>query len=108
MSASGLSELHLVPQGTTINAAYYINEILEPTLLPVLKRTKRSVGITARKMVNRRTETVFMQDGAPAHTARVTQAWCEENLPGFLKKEEWPPNSPDLNRIIRLRTVGES
>ena len=44
-------------------------------------------------------EMVFMQDGAPAHTAQLTQQRCIEHLPGFLHKEEWPPNSPDLNPI---------
>lgn len=39
----------------------------------------------------------FQQDGAPAHTAKLTQDWCEANLPNFLRKDEWPPSSPDLN-----------
>jgi len=99
MSASGLSELHIVPQGTKVNAQYYIDNILQPTLLPVLTRRKKSGPATTRKMFNRRSELVFMHDGAPAHTARVTQQWCVEHLPGFLRKEEWPPNSPDLNPI---------
>ncbi|KAI3375540.1 hypothetical protein L3Q82_003863 [Scortum barcoo] len=52
-------------------------------------------------MFNRSAEMVFVQDGAPAHTAHTTQQWCSEQLPGFLHKEEWPwpPNSPYLNPI---------
>lgn len=99
MSASGLSELHIVPQGTTINAEYYINNILQPVLLPALARKKKSGSVIEKKMFNRRSELVFMQDGAPAHTARVTQQWCSEQVSGFLSKEQWPPNSPDLNPI---------
>lgn len=99
MSSSGLSELHVIPQGTTINAEYYVKNILQPVLLPILTRKKKSGPVTARKMFNRRAEMVFVQDGAPAHTARTTQQWCSEQLPGFLHKEEWPPNSPDLNPI---------
>ena len=37
--------------------------------------------------------------GAPAHTVRVTQQWCVEQLSGFLPKEEQPLNSPDQNII---------
>ena len=40
---------------------------------------------------------LFQQDGAPAHTARVTQTWLSENIPDFIDKGEWPPSSPDLN-----------
>jgi hypothetical protein len=71
MSASGLSELHIVPQGTTINAQYYTKSILHQALLPVLARKKKSGPVTERKMFNRRSEMVFMQDDAPAHTAMV-------------------------------------
>ena len=40
---------------------------------------------------------LFQQDGAPAHTSKLTQAWLNENIPDFITKEEWPPYSPDLN-----------
>jgi hypothetical protein len=42
---------------------------------------------------------VFQQDGAPAHNAKVTQEWCEANLPEFWSKEVWPPSSPDCNPL---------
>ena len=41
---------------------------------------------------------IFQQDGAPAHTARVTQDWLTANC-HFINKNEWPPNSPDLNPL---------
>ena len=31
------------------------------------------------------------------HTAHQQQEWLETNTPDFIKKDEWPPNSPDLN-----------
>ena len=40
---------------------------------------------------------LWMQDGAPSHTSRRSQAWLGENFADFLRKEEWPPSSPDLN-----------
>ena len=42
----------------------------------------------------------FMQDGAPSHTANVTQAYLKETFGRrFIKKDEWPPNSPDCNPL---------
>jgi hypothetical protein len=38
----------------------------------------------------------FQQDLTPFHTV---QKWCEENLPDFIPKDEWPPISPDLNPL---------
>ncbi|KAI6659436.1 hypothetical protein LOD99_10784 [Oopsacas minuta] len=40
---------------------------------------------------------VFQRDDAPAHTAITTQDWLEGKPPDFIRKEEWPPYSPDLN-----------
>lgn len=42
---------------------------------------------------------IFQQDGAPAHTSRHAQDWLELNTPDFIRKDEWPPNSPDLNPL---------
>jgi hypothetical protein len=41
---------------------------------------------------------VFMQDGAPCHTAKTVQKWLFENVP-YWPKEVWPPSSPDLNPL---------
>ncbi|GFY08203.1 transposable element Tcb2 transposase [Trichonephila clavipes] len=39
---------------------------------------------------------IFMQDGAPCHTARSIQAFlAEQNIPLL----DWPDNSPDMNLI---------
>src|SRR6218665_2845668 len=42
---------------------------------------------------------IFQQDGAPAHTARVTQEWLHANCPEIIEKDHSPPNSPDLNPL---------
>ena len=42
---------------------------------------------------------IFQQDGAPAHTARLAQEWLNVTCPGFIEKDQWPPNSPDLNPL---------
>ena len=42
---------------------------------------------------------IWQQDGAPAHTAKKVQEWCEDNFPYFWDKDVWPPSSPDLNPL---------
>lgn len=44
-------------------------------------------------------DSIFMQDNAPVHTAKIVKKWLEENVPVVLK---WPPYSPDLNPIENL------
>jgi len=40
---------------------------------------------------------IFQQDRAPAHTAKLAQNWIAAICSDFIGKDEWPPNSPDLN-----------
>ena len=44
---------------------------------------------------------IFMQDGAPAHTSRMAMDWLQMRFPGRLISNKsdfvWPPRSPDLN-----------
>ena len=48
----------------------------------------------------------FVQDGAPAHAAKATQAWCQKkNLSNFIEKTCWPPNSPDINPVENLWSI---
>ena len=41
----------------------------------------------------------WQQDGATAHTANDTQQWLENECSDWIKKDEWPPKSPDLNPL---------
>ena len=36
---------------------------------------------------------------ASTHTACATQNWLQTNCPDFIAKDQWPPNSPDLNAL---------
>ena len=44
----------------------------------------------------RRNDSVFQQDGAPAHTVNVVHEWLRSKMK-FWPKDFWPPQSPDLN-----------
>ena len=77
------SPLIVIEEGVKVNSHVYLN-MLEEKVLPWLTE---SFG----------DDFIFTQDGAPAHTANVTQQWCKDHFPGFWDKQMWPPSSPDIN-----------
>jgi AraC-like DNA-binding protein len=81
----GKSRLHFVDDKAKVDATYYVGRLL-PELTADCKRLLPAGFI-------------FQQDGAPAHTARLAQDWLRVNCPGFIEKDQWPPNSPDLNPL---------
>jgi len=42
---------------------------------------------------------VFQQDNAPSHRAKDTIKLLQQETPGFVGSDFWPPNSPDLNPV---------
>ena len=83
MRASVLVDL--IPNKTKVNAKLYVE-----TLLPELVQDCRSVLPSGF---------IFQQDGAPAHMAKLAQDWIATKCIEFISKDEWPPNSPDLNPL---------
>ena len=77
--------LDLIPNKTNVNAKLYVE-----TLLPELVQDCRSVLPSSF---------IFQQDGAPAHATKLAQDWIATNCSEFIGKDEWPPNSPDLNSL---------
>ena len=104
-SYRALSQLHVVPQKTTINGEYYRNNILANECLEALNRTAREGSVSERALIDDPSQAVFMQDGAPPHSAKKTQKWCQENLTSFWANGVWPGDSPDLNPIENLRAI---
>ena len=79
----GKGRLHFVAEKVKVSGSYYTEQLL-PQLVD-----------DCRQLMN--DEFLFQQDGASAHTLKQAQDWLEHNCPEFVKKDEWPPNSPDLN-----------
>ena len=82
---SGKGPLHFVDDKAKINAEYYVNN-----LLPKLVEDCETLMPDSY---------TFQQDGAPAHTSHRAQLWLEQQMPDFINKDNWPPNSPDLNPL---------
>ena len=80
------------PQGFRLNADSYI-EALDRTLVPWMRRVAAAHGGARPAPI------LFQQDGAPAHTARSTVQFLESKGIAFIRPNEWPPNSPDLNPL---------
>lgn len=87
ISPRGKFPLIFIEKGVKINANYYVEEVLKKNLKPNAEKLFQDDYYC------------FQQDGAPSHTANLTQAWCQENLVDFLAKDKWPPSSPDLNPL---------
>ena len=80
----GKTRLHIINMNEKINSNSYIN-LLKNSLIPDCK------------LLYPENDFIFMQDGASSHTSRVTQDFLKNNVPSFIDKDQWPPQSADLN-----------
>ncbi|UYV82768.1 hypothetical protein LAZ67_22000800 [Cordylochernes scorpioides] len=87
VSYQGVTDLHFCAKGVKTTAKNYQEDILEQIVKPL--NTKMFNG----------EHWIFQQDSAPAHKAKSTQQWLETNVPEFIKANEWPSESPDLNPL---------
>jgi hypothetical protein len=101
LSANGLTKLHICEPNITITGQYYRESIL-PNYINVKSRGETSENIDERKLFSFPNHIVFMQDGAPAHTANMTISLLNQNFVKVWSKNVWPGNSPDLNPIEHL------
>lgn len=83
----GLTEVHFCEKGVKTNAVVYQNTVLTNLVEPV-----------SHTMFNNR-HWVFQQDSAPAHRAKSTQDWLAAREIDFIRHEDWPSSSPDLNPL---------
>jgi transposase len=45
---------------------------------------------------------MYLHDGDTKHTSKLARNWMDANIPSYIPKEHWPPNSPDLNIVEPL------
>ena len=74
-----------IPQGQTLTADYYINNILEKEVKPLLRSKNVNEAIHKRKLFSSNRHMSSSKTGA-AHAVKATQAWCKSNLPNFIEK----------------------
>lgn len=87
VSYSGLTQVFFCEKGVKICATVYQNTTLANVVEPL-----------SRTMFKNR-HWVFQQDSAPAHKARGTQAWLTSRKIDFIRHQDWPSSSPDLNPL---------
>lgn len=104
-SASGVSKLHFVPQGQTVNGQYYREMILAKEGLEAVQRVDEIGPISSRRLFCLMSAATFMQDSAPPHVTRENYLWLDMNFPKYWRKGEWPGNSPNLNPIENLWAI---
>lgn len=87
VSWHGVTPIHFCETGVKTSAKVYENTVLEHVVKPLNNTLFNGV------------EWIFQQDSAPAHKAKSTQKWLQDNIPGFIAASDWPSGSPDLNPL---------
>ena len=77
------NKTRLVVFDRNMNANTYINDVIQPVVIPFFERHFRGGGI-------------LQQDGARPHTARLTMNFLAQNGINVL---DWPAMSPDMSPI---------
>lgn len=84
ISMEARTELVVVP-GRSLNAPRYVEEILQPHVVPFARNIGQGF--------------LFMQDNARPHRARSVEEFLNEQN---IERIEWPARSPDLNPIEHI------
>ncbi|MBW0512988.1 hypothetical protein O181_052703 [Austropuccinia psidii MF-1] len=74
-------------------AANLVENVYPPALWPIFEHMEWAPYILGHQKLT------LMEDGAPFHSAQVSQDWCKCN---GLVKLQWPLQSPNMNPIKTL------
>lgn len=83
VSKHGKSKIHFIDPKSKVDRHVYMKVLKDAK--PALDNIHGSDGY------------IFQQDGATSHTAKETVQFLKSKFSKFLKPNEWPPSSPDLN-----------
>jgi transposase len=97
----GLTSLHVASPNVTITGDYYRQNVL-PVYSNSVNRANSLESDGQQQLFTNPSDVTFMQDGAPAHTARATLDLIHQRYQTTWSKNVWPGNSPDLNPIENL------
>ena len=101
MTGRGLTGIHFLPQGQTLTDNYYINNILEKEVKPVLHHKNVNEATDMRKLFSSNRHMMFAQDGLPAHAAKAIQAWCKKTCQ-ILQRKHAGPQIPQISTLWRI------
>ena len=85
--ARGETAMYIVPEKTKVNRWYFIKYVLTPLVKYDIPRL----------YPGEEKKVVLHFDSATSHTAPVVYKWLKDHHVKFIKKGDWPPNSPDLS-----------
>ena len=85
-SDGGVMDPHFIEAGVKIGTKEYV-DILRNVLILWLEQKFDLNNV------------ILIQDSAPCHAAKATQAFLAEKVPHFVPTKIWPSNSPDLNLL---------
>ena len=73
-------------RGVKVDGRHYREVPLKQQMLPVMRHIEGDVF-------------VYQRDSVPAHRARETVQFLQQQTPEFISPDPWPPNSPHLNPV---------
>ena len=85
-SDGSVMDPRFIESGLKIGTKEYL-DILKNSLLPWMEQ---KFGLD---------NVVLIQDSAPCHGSKATQAFLGEKVPFFVRAKIWPSSSPDLNLL---------
>ena len=102
MTGHGLNGIYFLTQGQTLTAEYYINNLLEKEVKPLLRRKKCEWSNRQAKIVQFQSPYDVCWRQGPSTRSQGQPSTVQENPPNFIEKTSWPPNSPDFNPVENL------